>query len=193
MQFVLTINAAILIELLILAIPGYFVLRDMQRAAKRFGLDVSPSELTGQKEEQYLAAARRVFEEDPKVAVFVYGHMHAPSIRYVDGKAVVNTGTWIKQFERVNARWSLLPQVYVPKYCVNYFRIREVDGVARIDYVKIDKRRTDELTFVQRLVASRKRKAPPPPNPIAPSFNLMLRSVWHLLRGLYGRTVLQLV
>jgi UDP-2,3-diacylglucosamine pyrophosphatase LpxH len=164
-QFVLTINAAILIELLILAIPGYFVLRDMQRAAKRFGLDVSPSELTGQKEEQYLAAARRVFEEDPKVAVFVYGHTHAPSIRYVDGRAVVNTGTWIKQFERVNARWGLLPQVYVPKYCINYFRIREVDGVARIEYVKIDKRPTDELTFVQRLVASRKRKAPPPPIP----------------------------
>jgi hypothetical protein len=119
-QFVLTINAAILIELLTLAIPDYFVLRDMQRAAKRFGLDVSPSELTSQKEEQYLAAARRVFEEDPKVAVFVYGHTHAPSIRHVDGRAVVNTGTWIKEFERVNARWGLLPQVYVPKYCINY-------------------------------------------------------------------------
>ena len=165
LQIILTVNAAIVIELLILAVPLYFMFRDMKRASRRFGLVLDAAELTGQKEDAYLDAAMTVFKDDPEVAVFVYGHTHAPSVREMDGRAVVNTGTWIKQLDRTPARFGLLPPLYVPKYRLNYFRITETDGAVGIDYVRIDKTPTQELSLLQRLLARRIREGEAPPIP----------------------------
>ena len=168
LQFILTINAVILALALVLAVPLYFVIRDLKRTAKRFGLSLDPSELTGEKEEDYIEAAKAVFRADPAVAVFIYGHTHTPSVRHVQGNAVVNTGTWIKQFERVRPRLGLLPQVYVPRYCINYFRIHEANGEVVIAYQKIPKQPANDLTITQRLLTLHKsdREAHPIPSHI---------------------------
>ena len=126
----------------------------MRRAAERFGIPLDPGKLTGQKEDAYFEAAKAVFEEEPEVAVFVYGHTHEPSIHVGDGRAMVNTGTWIKQFERVYPRFGLLPKVYVPKYRLNDFRIHEEGDAVIITYTKFDKTTAPELTLTQRLIAS---------------------------------------
>ena len=60
-QLVLTINAVLLFEALVLAIPLFFVVRDLKRTAKRFGLTLDPSALTGEKEDAYNDAASEVF------------------------------------------------------------------------------------------------------------------------------------
>ncbi len=164
-QMVLTINAAVLVGLLILAIPGYFIVRDMKRAAARFGIQLDPGKLTGELEDAYVEAARTVFDEEPDVAAFVYGHTHVPSIHVADGRAIVNTGTWIKQFDRVSTRFGLLPKVYVPKYRLNAFRIHEEGDAVIITYTKFDKTPAPELTLTQRLIASSRRDTPPPPIP----------------------------
>jgi UDP-2,3-diacylglucosamine pyrophosphatase LpxH len=164
-QFVLTINAVILTELLILAIPFALIVRDVRQTAKRFGLNLDPAELTGEKEDKYIDAAQSVFETAPDVAVFIYGHTHTPSLRRIGARAVVNTGTWIKKLDPVAPRFGLLPTIYMPSYCLNYFRIYGVDGKVVIEYHKIDKKPARELTLLQRLAASRNRRATPEPIP----------------------------
>jgi UDP-2,3-diacylglucosamine pyrophosphatase LpxH len=160
-QLVLTVNAVLLAEALVLAAPLYLILKDLKRTARRFGLDADPAELTGEKEDQYIDAARRAFREDPRVAVFVYGHTHKPSLRRVGERAVLNTGTWIKRFDRMPPRLGLLPQVYVPSFCLNYFRLFEEDDRVVIEYRTIDKTPERELNLLQRMIASSKRRASP--------------------------------
>ena len=154
-QLVLTINLVIFVQLLILAVPVWFLLRDARKTAARFGLVLDPSELTGQKEDAYLDAARAVFADDPAVAAFIYGHTHKPSVRRMGDRAVVNTGTWIKQFEPTRVRLGVLPRIYVPSYCLSSFRITQSGAEIMIDYRRIEKAPTQELTWLQRLLVSR--------------------------------------
>jgi len=154
-QLVLTINVALLTQILILAIPGWFIVRDLRRTAQRFGIELNPSELTGEKEAAYLDAARVVFGSDPTVSVFIYGHTHAPSLTHIGEKMVLNTGTWLKRLKAVRSRFRLLPSVYVPSFCLNYFRICEVDGELRVDYEKIEKAPEKELSLFQRMMVPR--------------------------------------
>jgi UDP-2,3-diacylglucosamine pyrophosphatase LpxH len=165
LQLILTVNAVVLAEILVLAVPFFLVWRDLKRTARRFGFDADPAELTGEKEDHYIDAAGKVFEDDPRVAVFVYGHTHHPSLRRVGGRAILNTGTWIKRFERVPPRFGLLPQVYVPSFCLNYFRISEEDGHVAIQYRTIEKGAPEELSLLQRVMVSRKRREAPEPIP----------------------------
>jgi hypothetical protein len=45
----------------------------------------------------------------------------------------------------------------VPFFCLNYFRISEVDGHIAIDYRQIHKEPPPDLTMLQRLLVPRKR------------------------------------
>lgn len=151
-QLVLTINVALLTQILILAIPGWFIVRDIRRTADRFGINFNPSELTGQKQDAYIDAAKNVFDSDPAVSVFIYGHTHAPSLTHVGDRLVLNTGTWLKRLEAVQPRFRMLPTVYVPSYCLNYFRIHEADGELAIEYERIEKKPDNELSLFQRMM-----------------------------------------
>jgi UDP-2,3-diacylglucosamine pyrophosphatase LpxH len=129
-QIILTINAIVLAIFFALSIPLGFVLRDLKRTLKRFGIELDPAELTGEKEEMYLNAARKVFENDPDIVAFIYGHTHKPSLQQLGDRYVINTGTWLKQFERVPPRFGMLPAIYVPDFCLNYYRIKaEEDNI----------------------------------------------------------------
>ena len=74
---------------------------------------------------------------------------------------VINTGTWLKQFERVSPRFGLLPQVYVPSFRLNYFRVCGDGGRIAVEYETIEKTPGKELTLLQRLLTRRKRRSPP--------------------------------
>lgn len=79
-------------------------------------------------------------------------------LKQVDGKAIINTGTWLKQLRRVSTYFRFLPDVYAPHYCLNYFRIRNEDNDLIINYNVIEKNARQELSFLQRIVTYRKRK-----------------------------------
>ena len=116
MQLVLIVNAVVLLMVIVLSVPLGLVIRDAKKTLTRFGVVLDPAELTGQKEDEYINAARKVFDDDPETVAFIYGHTHKPSVRRFGERAVINTGTWLKQFERVSTRFGLLPPVYVPRY-----------------------------------------------------------------------------
>jgi len=151
-QLMLTINAVILAIILILAIPVGLIIRDLKKTIKRFGILVDPAELVGEKESIYIDAAKEIFDNNPRVSAFIYGHTHSPSVTTIERKAVVNTGTWMKQFKTVKPHFGYLPKIYIPSYQLNYFRIFEERGDIVIEYHKIIKKPAQELTLIQRLL-----------------------------------------
>jgi hypothetical protein len=98
-----------------------------------------------------------VFEQDPNVAVFIYGHTHIASLKEVEGRVVINTGTWLKLPKKVSVLFGYLPPVYRPVFRLNYFKITEEDGQVAIRYEHIEKKPPSELTWSQRLLTLTRR------------------------------------
>ena len=80
-------------------------------------------------------------------------------------RVVINTGTWLKRLDEVSSHFRFLPRIYVPFFCLNYFRISETEGKIAIDYRKIDKDPPPDLTLLQRLLVFKKRRLTPAPVP----------------------------
>lgn len=115
-----------------------------------------PDEITSGQERGYLDAAQAVFDNDPDTVVFVYGHTHIPSLRMLGKRAVLNTGTWLKRLVRAPVRFGYLPDIYVPFYYLDYFKISLVDGAIAIDFQLIPKAQPRELDLLQRILTSLK-------------------------------------
>jgi len=149
----------------VLAVPAWFLLRSLRQALERFGLWREDG-LALDEDGDYLAAAKRIFAEHPDVAVYVYGHTHTPSQKVVDGRLVLNTGSWLKRLEHVPVRLGRLPGVWVPSYCLNWFEMTEDAGALRIRYRVVPKEPPRDLTFLERLLILGRR---PPPLPAIPA------------------------
>ncbi|RLD37069.1 MAG: phosphoesterase, partial [Bacteroidetes bacterium] len=158
LQIILTINAIALLVFLALAIPFAVVLRDLKKTLERFDIEMDPAKLTGSKNNSYMEAAGKIFENDADVIAFIYGHTHTSSIEQKGDRFVINTGTWLKRFERVSPRFGLLPAIYVPHYNLNYFKVKTEGGNIVIEYHKIDKSASSDLSLVERIMVSRKRR-----------------------------------
>lgn len=158
LQVVLMINAVVYAVLGVLFVPLSFILRDIRKTLKRFRLITHPEELSVGKEQSYLDAAHAVFESDPDTVIFIYGHTHAPSLRRFGNRVVLNTGTWLKRLVKVPVRFGYLPDIYIPSYYLDYFKISEVDGAIAIDFQQVEKAQPPELDLVQRILVSRKRR-----------------------------------
>ena len=157
-QIIFIINTFLFLSLIALGVPLYLIWRDFKKALERFRIVVDPSELSSEKEQQYIDAAHKVFDRSPEIDVFVYGHTHFPSLRRFGRRVVINTGTWLKRFDAVPNRLRFLPKVYVPSFCLNYFRMGETEGRAVIEYHRIDKKPPEDLSLLQRLLTFGKRR-----------------------------------
>ncbi len=155
-QIILLVNTVFFVILLALAIPLYLIWRDFKATLSRFRIVLNPAELSSEKEQQYLEAAHKVFAQDPDTIIFVYGHTHFPSVRQFDRRAVINTGTWLKRLEPVAPRLGFLPHIYVPFFCLNYFKVSEVEDRIAIDYHKIPKDPPRDLSLLQRVLVFKK-------------------------------------
>jgi UDP-2,3-diacylglucosamine pyrophosphatase LpxH len=158
-------GAVILLVLLVVipaAIPLLIILRDLLRTLDRYHIFKARTPVR-EEDAPYVEAAKRVFEQDPSVVVFVYGHTHIASLKKVGGRVVLNTGTWLKLPKKVPIMFGVLPPVYRPTFRLNYFNISEEDGKPTIRYEQILKKPPSELTWSQRLLTlARKTDAGPP-------------------------------
>jgi hypothetical protein len=110
------------------AVPLYVYVREVRKTLGRFGLFDAPEAVT----DPYLDRAREMFESDPDVAAFVFGHTHRVSFRSLQGRAVINTGTWRKRFARTPPRIGVLPPVFHPSnFKVICFRSQSIGRVVR--------------------------------------------------------------
>ena len=146
----------LLLALIPAMIPLGILYRDVRRTLGRYHI-LMPKTPAQIGDGPYLEAARQVFEQDPSVAVFVYGHTHLASLKEVDGRFVINTGTWLKMPKKVPVLFGQLPPVYIPAFRLNYFRMVEEDGHLAIYYEYIEKKPPSELTWAQRLLTLTKR------------------------------------
>jgi UDP-2,3-diacylglucosamine pyrophosphatase LpxH len=157
-QIILLVNTVFFVILAALAVPIYLIWRDFKATLSRFRIVLNPSELSSEKEGKYLEAAQKVFDQDPNTLIFIYGHTHFPSLRQFGTRAVINTGTWLKRFDPVAPRIGFLPHIFVPFYCLNYFKVSETEGRIAIDYHKIPKDPPRDLSLLQRLLVYGKRR-----------------------------------
>ncbi|KAB1190576.1 phosphoesterase [Haloferax sp. MBLA0076] len=149
-DIVLVVNIVVIVILLLLSVPLFFVVRDIRKTLQRFGLveEADPQDVS----DAYIEGAREVFEENPDVAVFVYGHTHRASLNEVDDRAVVNTGTWLKRLHRKSVLLGILPLVFYSSFRLNYFVISPADGAVAIEYHRIEKEDPRDLTLLEKLL-----------------------------------------
>jgi hypothetical protein len=156
-QMILRVNSVLFVIFITLAVPLYLIGRDFKATLQRFRIVLDPSELSSEKEQQYLGAAHKVFDQDPDTRIFVYGHSHFPSLRPFDKLVVINTGTWLKRLDIVASRFRFLPNIHVPFFCLNYCRISETEGTVAIDYHGIATDQPKDLSLLQRVPVFKKR------------------------------------
>ena len=157
-RYFVALNLSALLVVLIVAVPVWILIRDFRRTLERYELRFT-SRKRQQKDKRYLNAAAEVFRANPDVAVFVYGHTHNPSLTVIDGRAVINTGTWLKRLTRLRSKWTLVPDVYYPSFRIGYFRVYSEAGGIVIERHAIPKQVARELTALQRLLTLRRRAA----------------------------------
>ena len=156
-EVVLAGNLVVIVLLLAVAVPLSVFVRDARKTLRRFGIVRSPTDR--EPVEKYLDRARDVFAAEPRVGVYVYGHTHRPAATDVDGRLVVNTGTWLKRLHRVDPLLGVLPPVYYASYQLNYFRLSAADdGGIVVEYDVIEKSDPDDETILQRLLTRSPRR-----------------------------------
>lgn len=163
-DWVIWVNGVVISTLALLAIPAFFLSRDIRETLDRYGV-THAAEMKADKEKRYLAAAQAVFDADPSVAVFLYGHTHLASARRVGSRYVLNTGSWLKRLERTPTHARLMPDVYRPSYELSCFTIDAVGGGVRVRYRAIPKVAPDDLTLLQKVMILGKRRAGRPEIP----------------------------
>lgn len=154
---VLMVDFVVIIFLLVFSIPFWFILRDILKTLRRFGLKTEDG-VQVQKTGVYTEAARKVFARDPSVAVYLFGHTHTPSLQKIDGRVIINTGTWLKRLTRIRAWIRLMPDIYYPTFRLNYFRIYGENGRIVIKYRRILRETPSGLTLLQRIMILGKRR-----------------------------------
>jgi|GEM_PF-144775 len=149
-DLVLVVNVVVIAILAFLAIPAFFLARDVRKTLTRFGLvgGDDPEDVS----DRYVDVARAVFDEHPEVAVFLYGHTHRASVTEVADRVVVNTGTWLRRLHRRSVVLGLLPDVFYPSYRLNYVCISEADGDVVVEYETVQKPNPDDLSLLERLL-----------------------------------------
>ena len=161
------INVAVVGLLLLIWLPLRFLIDDVRKTLDRF--EIFESNLTVDPDAPYETAAREVFESYPDAAVFCYGHTHRPKLAELDDRLVVNTGTWLKRFDRREAVAGRLPPVFYPSYQLYAARIEPADatpGVAvAFEAITKPSPASAELTRTERLLALGREPTPTRPAP----------------------------
>ncbi|WP_262175821.1 metallophosphoesterase [Haloarcula laminariae] len=147
---VIAVNLTVVTLLVLVSIPLYVYVRDVRTTLTRFGLFGEPAE-----RDPYVERARSVFAANPDVAAFVYGHTHRVSLRRIDGRALVNTGTWLKRFTPAATWVGILPPVFHPSFRLSYFRITASEDGVVIQYDEVAKANPTELSALERLLSKR--------------------------------------
>ncbi len=157
LDIILLVNGTIIMFSLPIGIVLGILLWDMKKTLERYGL-FATEKLVLEQHGVHKKAAERVLEQNPEVAVYLYGHTHHAYIEDLGGKAIVNTGTWLKKLQRLSSVLVPFPDVYYPSYCLNYVSIeREADRIL-INYEIIEKEAPQELSLLQRLLILPRRK-----------------------------------
>lgn len=159
LRWIITASMAVWFFVFAVAVPLSFIYYDVRRTLRRMQIfPAYKSAPTNEANNIYLDRAREVFKENPEVCAYVFGHTHdAFLVKEPDGRAIINTGTWLKILKRIRVRFGLLPAIYYPTFRLNYFKISTEDEKIVVKYVEFAKRNRQKLNLLQRfLIIGRK-------------------------------------
>ncbi|MDQ6789037.1 MAG: metallophosphoesterase [Acidobacteriota bacterium] len=152
-SWIITASMLVWFFVLVVSVPLYFIYRDIRRTL--FRMQLFPLFKTAPTDEAtniYIERARAVFAENEDVCAYIFGHTHDAFLIEENGRAIINTGTWLKILRRVSVRFGLLPGVYYPTFRLNYFKIYSENEKVVIKYAEIPKRLNEKLTLLQRFL-----------------------------------------
>jgi predicted phosphodiesterase len=110
--WIITASMLVWFFVLCVSVPLYFIYRDIRRTLFRMQLfPLFKSAPTDEATNIYIERARAVFAEMPDVCAYIFGHTHDAFLIEENGRAIINTGTWLKILRRVSVRFGLLPGV----------------------------------------------------------------------------------
>ena len=85
--------------------------------------------------------------------MFIYGHTHKVTLDIENGRAIINTGTWLKKLSRIPARIRFFPAVYYLSYALNTFKLYGVGHQIVIECLTQEKKdEQNDLTLMQKLM-----------------------------------------
>lgn len=147
--------------ILTVSIPLLFVIRDARRTLQRMQiLPESGDKTIYAPNDGYLEHARSIFEQNPNTAVYIFGHTHDALLVEENGRAILNTGTWLKILKRIPVRLGYLPAIYYPTFRLNYFKIYAENEEIAVEYTEVPKKPARELNLLQRIFILGKSPAP---------------------------------
>lgn len=150
---IIAVNMVILFFMLVVAVPGFVVYRDVRKTLKRFRVTWSDIEsLEKTSNAPYLRRANEVFAQHPEVAVYIFGHTHDAFLEETGGRIVINTGTWLKILRRIPVRFGYLPAIYAPSFHLDCFHIAAEGPDIVIRHFETPKMPVQELGLLQRLM-----------------------------------------
>ncbi|MGI8670184.1 MAG: metallophosphoesterase [Aridibacter sp.] len=143
------------------SIPLFFIYRDIKNMLERMQILPETRDVPlYAPNDGYLEHARRIFGQNPNVAAYIFGHTHDAFLVEENGRAIINTGTWLKLLKRIPVSFGYLPAVYYPTFRLNYYKIFEEKGKVAIEYVEIPKFPEQELSLIQRILIFNKTPEP---------------------------------
>jgi hypothetical protein len=161
LQIVLFVSMIFWFFIFAVSIPLFFIYRDIRKTLIRMQfLPETKGVPLYAPNAGYQEHAANIFEANPQVAAYIYGHTHDAYLIEENGRAILNTGTWLKILKRIPVTFGYLPAVYYPTFRLNYFKIFAENGRVAIEYTKIPKTPEQELSFFQRLLIFNKMPEP---------------------------------
>lgn len=143
------------------SIPLFFIYRDIKKMLTRMQILPETEDVPlYAPNDGYLEHARTIFAANPNVAAYIFGHTHDAFLVQENGRAIINTGTWLKLLKRIPVSFGYLPAVYYPTFRLNYYKIFEEKGKVAIEYVEIPKVPKQELSWIQRILIFNKTPEP---------------------------------
>jgi UDP-2,3-diacylglucosamine pyrophosphatase LpxH len=143
------------------SVPLLFIYRDIRKMLQRMQILPETKDVPLYVPDAgYQDHAEKIFAANPNVVAYIYGHTHDAYLRSENGRAILNTGTWLKLLKRIPVSFGYLPAVYYPTFRLNYFKICAEKGRIAIEYVEIPKNPEQELSLFQRLLIFNKTPEP---------------------------------
>jgi UDP-2,3-diacylglucosamine pyrophosphatase LpxH len=160
-QIILNVSMIFWFFIFIVSIPLFFIYRDIRKTLTRMQILPETKDVplyapnAGYKEH-----AEKIFEANPQVAAYIFGHTHDAYLVEKDNRAILNTGTWLKILKRIPVSFGYLPAIYYPTFRLNYFKVFEENNKVAIEYFEIPKVPEQELSWFQKLLIFNKTPEP---------------------------------
>ena len=152
LRIILVVSMIFWFFILIVSVPLLLVIRDVRKTLQRMQVLPEKNDTTIYAPNAgYLEHARSIFEQNPQVAAYIFGHTHDAFLVEENGRAIINTGTWLKILKRIPVSFGYLPAIYYPTFRLNYFKIYAENQKIAIDYVGVPKKPERELSILQKI------------------------------------------